>query len=873
MASSSSSSSSSTKQTKHEVFLSFSGETRNSFTSFLYRDLKRKGIAVYMDEPELKKGDELSPALLKAIEQSKTAVVIFSENYASSSWCLQELFKIMGLKHAGKQAVLPIFYHVKPSDVRRCTGSFENSFAKHLQNCEAHGWKEAFSEAGHIKGWHIVGDSSDRSEPEYIDDIIGDIIDKLNRSSPNCSEGLIGVDGPLEEIRTLLCIGGEGIRVVGLWGIGGIGKTTLAKAIYDELFGRYESYCFLENIREESEKSGGIASLRNELVSKILEENTSLGTPRFGSAVTKKRLRGKRVLVVLDDVSDLKQLECLDICQDHFGSGSRIIITSRYKQVLNSYADIVYNVQELNYNDSLQLFSQCAFKQNYPISGSEDLSDRALDYAKGVPIALKVLGSTLSRRHRTYWISFLNKLKEHPNLDIHNLLKISFDRLDEFEKNIFLDIACFFKGYCRDQVTRMLDSIYGGSAHCVISDLIDMGLLRGHRILWMHDLLQEMGWNIVRQESGEPGERSRLWTPKDVCFLLKNDIGTQSIKGISLDMSQIDRLLIHPDAFTKMHNLRFIKFYHPLYFPGEQKISLFLQHGLNSLHGELRYFHWEGSPLKSLPSNFSPENLVELILPESDIEELWDGDRNLSNLKVMDLRRCKNLTKLPSLMGCENLEVLLVKGCKSLVELPCMTHLKFLQSELDFSGCDNIKKFPEVPKHIKRLVLSCTAIEEVPLSIECLEKLTFLDLRGTRISNLPSSIRKLNALEVIDLSGCSNIVSFPYVPDNTKNLYLADTAIEEVPSWIAARLPVLVQLSLRNCKMLKSLSPLIIMAPSFVALDLNGCSSLTMTSYTSYLLGKQLKNLDTSGVNIVDRLTNIRKTLKRSDRTGAPERT
>ncbi|KAK8571811.1 hypothetical protein V6N12_027884 [Hibiscus sabdariffa] len=317
-------------------------------------------------------------------------------------------------------------------------------------------------------------------------------------------------------------------------------------------------------------------------------------------------------------------------------------------------------------------------------------------------------------------------------------------------------------------------------------------------------------------------------------------------------MSQIDRLLIHPDAFTKMHNLRFIKFYHPLNFIGEQKISLFLQHGLNSLHGELRYFHWEGSPLKSLPSNFSPENLVELILPDCDIEELWDGDRNLVHLKVMDLRRCKNLTKLPSLMGCDNLEVLLVRGCKSLVELPCMTHLKILQSELDFNGCDNIKKFPEVPKHIKRLVLSCTAIEEVPSSIECLEKLTFLDLRGTRISNLPRSICKLNALEVIDLSGCSNIVSFPYVPDNTKNLYLADTAIEEVPSWILAMLPVLVQLSLRNCKMLKSLSPEIIMAPSLVALDLNGCSSLTMTSYTSYLLGKRLKNLDTSGVNITD---------------------
>ncbi|KAK8571812.1 hypothetical protein V6N12_027885 [Hibiscus sabdariffa] len=268
-------------------------------------------------------------------------------------------------------------------------------------------------------------------------------------------------------------------------------------------------------------------------------------------------------------------------------------------------------------------------------------------------------------------------------------------------------------------------------------------------------------------------------------------------------MSQIDHLRIHPDAFTRMHNLRFIKFYYPEYFLGEYNGSLLLQHGLNSLNGELRYFHWEGSPLKSLPSNFSPENLVELILPESNIEELWDGNQSLVNLKVMDLRRCKNLTKLPSLMRCRSLEVLWVRGCKSLVELPCMTHLRFLRCELDFSGCVNIKKFPEVPTHIKRLILSCTAIEEVPSSIECLKKLTFLDLRGTKIGNLPSSILKLDALEVIDLSCCRNIASFPYVPENIKNLYLADTAIEVVHLSSITRLAGLVQLSLKNCKMLK----------------------------------------------------------------------
>ncbi|KAL4353066.1 hypothetical protein GQ457_06G026810 [Hibiscus cannabinus] len=783
---------SSSRHLKHDVFLSFCGEdTRNNFTSFLYQSLMRKGVGAYMDENQLKKGHNLSPALLKAIEESKISVIIFSKSYASSSWCLQELFKIMELKRLNQQVVVPIFYHVNPSDVRKLAGGFEEAFANH-QKIWAHklkGWEDSFSEAGYIKGWHIVGDKSDRSEPEYVMKIVEDIVKKLDGMSTSDARGLVGVDHHKEHIKDLLCINEKDTPMVaiGIWGMGGIGKTTLAQAVFYEVCGEFDSCCFLSNVREESERRDGITSLRDKLFSAILEESLGTGTPRTGSKFLNDRLRRKRVLVVLDDVSDLDQIEILlgGNGIDHLGVGSRVMITSRDQQVLkNGPVDIIYKVEGLNYLNSLHLFSLYAFKKTHPLDGFVDLSNRVLEYAKGVPIALKVLGSTLYKKTEVQWESALDKLKEHPNPKVYNLLKISFDGLEDMERGIFLDIACFFKGEKAEFVAKILNSCYKG-AHFGISNLVDKCLINiveeMGNTLWMHDLLQEMGWNIVRKESKDPGERSRLWIPKDVSRVLKYDLGTKSVEGIFLDMHGINGIQLHPDVFHKMHNLRLIKFYYSQ-FSGKQDSSLLLQQDLKSLPGELSYFHWEYCPLKSLPPNFTPEKLVELRLPHSNFDKLWDKDQNLVNLRVIDLRNCKNLTKIPDLSRALNIEKLEVSGCINLTELPCMIHMKFLEN-LGLKDCP-VTKFPEIPRTLKTLNLSGTQIEEVPSSINCFNQLASLHVCHTRIHNLPESVVKMDFLEIICLSHCPNIIHFPNVSENTRDLNLAFTRIEEVPASI-----------------------------------------------------------------------------------------
>lgn len=162
---SSSSSCSSSRQSKHQVFLSFRGEdTRLNFTSHLLKALKSSGINVFYDEEELKKGGELSDGLLTAIAGSQIAIVILSEDYASSSWCLRELYHIMERSSKGFLVLLPIFYHVDPSDVRKLDGNFKKSFDAHGNKPadQVQRWKNAFAQVGGKSGWHIVGNSTDK---------------------------------------------------------------------------------------------------------------------------------------------------------------------------------------------------------------------------------------------------------------------------------------------------------------------------------------------------------------------------------------------------------------------------------------------------------------------------------------------------------------------------------------------------------------------------------------------------------------------------------------------------------------------------------------------------------------------------------------
>ena len=150
--------SSSTRRWDYDVFLSFRGEdTRNGFTGHLYRALCDNGFKTFIDD-NLQRGEQISEELLKAIKSSRISIIIFSQNYAFSAWCLDELVEILNCKQNG-QLVLPVFYKVDPSEVRKQEGSFkvalakqENKFKNNIEKVQR--WRAALNEAASLSGWH-----------------------------------------------------------------------------------------------------------------------------------------------------------------------------------------------------------------------------------------------------------------------------------------------------------------------------------------------------------------------------------------------------------------------------------------------------------------------------------------------------------------------------------------------------------------------------------------------------------------------------------------------------------------------------------------------------------------------------------------------
>jgi hypothetical protein len=152
-------SSSSSSPWRYDVFLSFgSGEdTRNSFTAHLHRALVHKGIITFTDDEQLRSGEEISPALLRAIEESRISIIVFSQAYASSKLCLDELLKILECKETKRQILVPVFYKVDPSDVRHQKNSFEEALAKHEErfkdDIKLQRWKAALKQVANLSGW------------------------------------------------------------------------------------------------------------------------------------------------------------------------------------------------------------------------------------------------------------------------------------------------------------------------------------------------------------------------------------------------------------------------------------------------------------------------------------------------------------------------------------------------------------------------------------------------------------------------------------------------------------------------------------------------------------------------------------------------
>ncbi|KAJ0537596.1 putative P-loop containing nucleoside triphosphate hydrolase [Helianthus annuus] len=418
--------------------------------------------------------------------------------------------------------------------------------------------------------------------------------------------------------------------MIGIWGMGGAGKTTLASSIYDQISGMFDGCCFVDNIREKSSKYG-FEILQEKLLSDILKQkDMKVERVAKGKQMIKSNLCNRNVLIVLDDVDHPDQLKMLAGSHDWFGEGSRIIVTTRDEHVLNAHkVNVIYKIRLLHDDEALELFCKHAPQQDYiPKEEYEMLSKEVVSYAGGLPLALKVLGSFLCDKDINQWRSALARLKDIPEEDILGKLKISYDGLKPMEKELFLDIACFHRGGTMEEAMVSLDAC-GFHPIIGIKVLMQKSLvtlsrngplrLRIPAMFDMHDLVQEMGHYIAQGEHRDnPEKHSRIWREKDILSICSMYPTMNSDKIEALDL------------YTKMG--------YPPHLP--QVVATMKN---------LRSIYWRSYPPQLLQANFQPAMLCCLILQYSSQEQLWKGRKHLPNLKVLDLTSSSFLIKTPDL--------------------------------------------------------------------------------------------------------------------------------------------------------------------------------------------------------------------------------
>ncbi|RHN52417.1 putative TIR domain, winged helix-turn-helix DNA-binding domain-containing protein [Medicago truncatula] len=827
-------------------------DTRYGFTGNLYKALTDKGIHTFIDENDLRRGDEITPALLKAIDESRIFIPVFSIKYASSSFCLDELVHIIHCYTTKGRVVLPVFFGVEPSHVRHHKGSYGQALAEHkkrFQNDEDNikrlqRWKVALSQAANFSGYH---DSPPGYEYELIGKIVKEISNKISRQPLHVANYPIGLQSRVQQVKSLLDErSDDGVHMVGLYGTGGLGKSTLAKAIYNFIADQFECSCFLENVRENS-ASNKLKHLQEELLLKTLQLEIKLGGVSEGISHIKERLHSMKILLILDDVDDMGQLQALAGEPDWFGLGSRVIITTRDRHLLTSHdIERKYALEGLCRTEALELLRWMAFKNNKVPSVYEDVLNRAVSYASGLPLVLEVVGSNLFGKRIEEWKGTLEGYEKIPNKKIHEILKVSYDALEEEQQSVFLDIACCFKGCGLEVVEDILRAHYG---HCITHHL---GVLAEKSLVQictyhsgsiykvtLHNLIEDMGKEVVRQESPkEPGERSRLWCQDDIVHVLTENTGTRNIEMIHLNCPSMENVIEwNGKAMKKMTNLK----------------TLIIENGQFSrgpdyLPSSLRFCKWNGCPSKSLSScilNKKFNYMKVLKLNSCQYLTQIPDVSGLPNLEKLSFQFCENLITIHNSVGFLNrLEILDAKYCIKLqsvppLQLPCL-------KRLELAMCKSLKSFPELlckMTNLKDIWLNETCME-FPFSIQNLSELDRLQIYQCGMLRFPKQNDKMNSIVFsnvnhlrIEKSNLSDeflrILLMWCV--NVENLVLSESNFKILPECLS-ECHLLKNIYVDGCKFLEEIRGF---PPNLKIFHAKDCESLSSSS-RRMLLSQQL---------------------------------
>lgn len=859
-----------TKPATYHVFINHRGvDTKKTLASLINKALKPRGLNVFLDESELKSGDCIYPEIKNAIFSASIHITIFSKHYAESLPCLRELYWIWHSNHQRK--IIPVFYDVEPCDLREIDREpYAEAFQGHQRNdkikTEVEGWKEALRGVSKISGEVFQSDKSNWGN--VLDKIVQSVFEDVKWGHLEIPKYPCGLDQALKNLENEI-EKQSATKLIGISGIPGIGKSSLAKHYFNLRSRSFNRFCYVSKV---GERKGNLTSLQMQIVGALRGNDIDIPDTETGKTILQNSVKGFKILIVLDDVDEREQIKrLLDI--DAMGPGSKILVTCRDKKILEGYNPLWYDLNPLEKTHAKKLFCLHAFTEAEPLEGYKDLVEDILDICGGLPFCLENLGEQLAgNRDKRYWKQQLKRFSQgEPLVDANRVLKtlrVSYESMhSDEEKDLFLDIGCFFVGEDKELAVSVSEGL--GYYSDVQNELLEN--LRKKRLVYFesdaesyHKIenrgkdpspegngylmkplckfrdgykyiesylpavlpqkrskiivptpVRELARQIVRQDSRSRKMPLRLSCSIDIEKMLGQD-GSESrhVRGILIPTGQKP-----PELTNALKGVRFLVVEHPI------DLTAFFGSAIKS--GSLVWLRLRDFGSICIPSTISIRCLrvLEFQGATDHLEILFDhiGDHELPT-KLRELRIDAKGDASASIFSTHD------------------SVMPYFHSFLQFIGIGL--------KDLNKIVLkNIPLLQSLPIKFSNLVSLTHLDLSFsanlTKWHTVPIDFSNLRNLRYLDLSGSTNLTELPTSFSQLlqlEHLALRDCETLSIPTDILGRISTLEYVDFRGCARLKYLP--------------KGIASQTYLGYLN-LLQTSLLELP-SDLRLLDKLEHLR---------------